>query len=187
MNLDKLFLLCVSKVARENGEQKVQWEDIIKKCFEVFPEEFSLVKYKDWPDTWKIHNCMWRCRNQRQWIDGNNKLGYFLTDLGKEIVKTIENKKIKTGDIKERKEGIGTDYMLIKNIKDSDAYKKFLGGENDLDEQMFRHLLRCTLESTKRTLKQNFRYIRQSAEKYNEKKIIDFLDRYKQKFKELFE
>ena len=114
MNLDRLFLMCVDEVLKEN--KIAQWEEIIKKCFEKFHDEFSLVKYDKWPDTWKIHNCMWRCRNQRKWIDGNNKVGYFLTDFGKEVIKSSSKKNFGTDDIKLRKRGIGSEYMLLKNI-----------------------------------------------------------------------
>ncbi len=88
MNIDRLFLRAIYKVLEGNNQKTVQWEEIVRSCFEIFPETFSFEKYTEWPDTWKIHNCMWRCRNQRHWIVGDAKIGISLTENGKIVIYT---------------------------------------------------------------------------------------------------
>jgi len=44
-----------------------------------------------------------------------------------------------------------------------------------MSEPEFRNLLRCTLETPLRVLKQNLEYYKKLAEAYDEKELIDFL------------
>jgi len=188
MNIDQLFLRAIYKFLEDNGQKIIQWEDVVKSCFEMFPETFSFEKYKEWPDTWKIHNCMWRCRNQRQWINGDAKVGISLTQIGKTMGSVkIENKRYK--DIQERKIGPGMDPKMIKFVKESLLYKKYKKekGLFSPSESEIRSLLKTTMETDFKTLKRNMEYLKKAIKDYQENDLIDFTEMIDKKIKELEE
>jgi len=188
MNIDQLFLRAIYKFLEDNSQKIIQWEDVVKSCFEMFPETFSFEKYKEWPDTWKIHNCMWRCRNQRQWINGDAKVGISLTQIGKTMGSVkIENKRHK--DIQDRKIGPGMDPKMIKFVKESSLYKKYQKEKRlfSPSESEIRSLLKTTMETDFKTLKRNMDYLKKVIKDYQENDLIDFTEIINKKIKELEE
>lgn len=192
MNIDQLFLRAIYKSLEDNHQKTIQWEDVVKSCFEMFPETFSFEKYKDWPDTWKIHNCMWRCRNQRQWINGDAKIGISLTEIGKTMGSIKVENKMQSEEfkgIRERKIGTGMDPRLIKFIKESLLYNKYKKNKDIFNpsESEIRSLLKTTMETDFKTLKKNIEYLKKVIEDYQENDLTEFVDILDKKIKELEE
>ena len=42
MNIDRLFLRAIYKFLEDNNQKTIQWEDVVKSCFEMFPETLFL-------------------------------------------------------------------------------------------------------------------------------------------------
>lgn len=189
MNIDHLFLRAIYKFLDSNHQKTIQWEDVVKSCFEMFPETFSFEKYKNWPDTWKIHNCMWRCRNQRQWITGDARTGISLTEMGKTIGSIkLEDKKYK--DIQERKESgpnIKADLKLINYIRESNLFKIYL--KNPITfyptESEIRGILKATMETDDKTLLRNLEYLKKVIKDYGKDDLIGFCEKLTMRLKEI--
>jgi hypothetical protein len=186
MNIDRLFLRAIYVFLEKNEQRTIQWEDVVKSCFELFPETFSFEKYNEWPDTWKIHNCMWRCRNQRQWIMGDAKVGISLTEIGKTIGSVkLEDKSFK--DVAERKVGIGTDPRLLNYIKESSLFKQYLNDPKNFfpGESEIRGILKATMETDEKTLNRNLEYLKKVIKDYGKTELISFGECLHIKLKEL--
>lgn len=189
MNIDRLFLRSIYKFLDENSQKTIQWEDVVKSCFEMFPETFGFEKYTEWPDTWKIHNCMWRCRNQRYWITGDARTGISLTEIGRTIGSVkIENKIY--DDIKERKtEGhnIKVDSKLLNYIQKHNLYKRYLSNPNifSLSESELRNILKSTMETDYKTLSRNLGYLSKVIKEYGREELTNFANKLKEKLEEV--
>ena len=155
MDLHSLILLCIGNITRNNED--CTFERLVYECFTNFPKAFCLSRYPEWPDSNKLDRPL-RTLRERGFVVGSPKLGFLLTEDGmhqaarvsrmlKHQVKLQPTTRVLKG--KERN--------LVAYIKSSDLYKKF---EHDrsgfsLDEHEFINLLRATLETPKRVLKQN--------------------------------
>jgi hypothetical protein len=73
--------------------------------------------------------------------------------------------------------GRSTDYRFINFLKDSEQYKIFVKNPQtySITEPEFRNLLRCTLETPRRVLKQNIEYFKNIAISYEEEQLLKFL------------
>jgi len=191
MNIDRLFLRAIYKFLDESDQKTIQWEDVVKSCFEMFPETFGFEKYTEWPDTWKIHNCMWRCRNQRHWIIGDARTGISLTEIGRTMGSVkIENKIY--DDVKERKEkghNIKADSKLINYIREHPLYKKYLKNPKEfiLSESELRNILKSTMETNYKTLSRNLDYLTKIIKDYGKDEFMDFSKKLKEKLEEIKE
>lgn len=59
MNIDKLVVYSIYLLSVEKKE--ATFENIVAKCFQLFPEKFSLVGYPQWPDSARIN---------KSWLNG---------------------------------------------------------------------------------------------------------------------
>ncbi|MCD6402382.1 hypothetical protein J7L36_00805 [bacterium] len=76
------ILYAIYLVNSDKGE--CTFEHLVKKCFDIFPKDFSLSNYPQWPDTRKIDRPLRRLRQQG--LVKNNKDGsYALTRKGEEL------------------------------------------------------------------------------------------------------
>jgi hypothetical protein len=191
MNIDRLFLRAIYKFLEDNDQKTVQWEDVVKSCYEIFPETFSFEKYTEWPDTWKIHNCMWRCRNQRYWILGDARTGISLTEIGKSMGSVkIEDKVY--DDVKERKtkgHNIKADPKLLNYILEHSLYKKYLRNPRSftLSESELRNILKSTMETDYKILSKNLDYLIKIINDYGKDELIGFSKKLKEELGDIKE
>jgi len=124
MNIDRLALRSIYLFLEEKNQKIISWKDVVKSCFKFFPEEFRFEE-ENWPDTEKIHNCIrWRCINDRHWVRGDTKTGFFLTEMGRSMgAINLENKKYE--DVNKRKIESTLDGKLIKFVKENLLYKRY--------------------------------------------------------------
>jgi hypothetical protein len=73
-----------------NDEKECNFENLIKKCFTLFPKVFSLSNNSDWPDTRKLDRPLRMLRNKKL-IVGNLQDSFSLTASGKKIALEIAN------------------------------------------------------------------------------------------------
>ncbi len=162
----------------ENGEI-CTYERLVAECFSNFPKVFGFKRYPQWPDSLKFDRPL-RILREEGLIIGSVRDRFELTEFGREKAKetgAILGRTYITTNKKTRTIGRSVDDRLIEKVIDSDPFKRFIRNPEDfaISESEFRSLLRCTLETPKRILKQNLKYYKNVAEFYNEERVLDFL------------
>jgi len=162
----------------KNGEG-CSFERLVKECFTLFPKVFAFSRYPEWPDSLKFDRQL-RTLRERGWIVGGARTSISLTKFGEKIAEETEQMLAGSRLPKEanKKPIRGADTALIHLLKESAAFKRFLRDKERLSvtEMELRALLRCTLETPPRVLKQNLQYSKNLARDYAEKELLDFLE-----------
>jgi len=155
------------------------FERLVKECFTLFPKIFGFSRYPEWPDSLKFDRQL-RTLRERGWIVGGAKSTISLTKFGEKIAKETEQTLAGSKSTKEASQKLlrGADTALVYSLKESAAFKRFLGDRKSLSitEMELRALLRCTLETPLRVLKQNLQYSKNLADDYNERELFNFLE-----------
>ena len=156
------------------------FERLVKECFSHFPKVFAFKRYPKWPDSLKFDRSLRKLR-EKGMIVGTIRDSFSLTDFGKQksleiesfFKKDIKNVNKKRKDRQER----SAEDKLIEYLKGSKEFKKYLQDPFifSISEPDFRNLLRCTLESPVRIVKQNLKYYKKISKQYKEEKIYEFL------------
>jgi len=162
------------------GGENCTFEKLVAECFSQFPKVFAFKRYPEWPDSLKFDRPLRKLR-EKGMIVGNIKDFFSLTEFGKQKVIEIENtlKKVNVIFHKKRKDSQerSIDDRLIAYLKDSDSFKKYINDPSNfsISEPEFRKLLRCTLETPLRVIKQNLKYYKKLANSYKEEELFNFL------------
>ena len=144
----------------------------------TIPQSFAFQRYPDWPDSSKLGRPLRKLR-EKGFIVGSVRDYFSLTEFGKQKAIEIEKilKKVHTINQKGKKPfpGRSIDDRLITYLKSSQSYKEFLRNSStfSISEPEFRNLLRCTLETPLRVLKQNLEYYKKLAQSYDEKQFVE--------------
>lgn len=174
---ENLIIFGIYSVTR-NGE-KCSFERLVKECFTLFPKSFAFYRYPEWPDSLKFDRPL-RTLRERGWIVGGSKTLLTLTKFGeviaKETERTLTGAELSTKPA--QKPLRGADTALIRSLKESVTFRKFLLNRESFSvtEMELRGLLRCTLETPMRVLKQNLQYSKQLASEYDERELLAFLE-----------
>lgn len=67
---------------------RCSFEELVKECFDSFPEYFSFPKIKKWPDSRKLDRPL-RTLRKKKLIIGSPKTSFKLTILGKKLAAEI--------------------------------------------------------------------------------------------------
>jgi len=174
---ENLIVLGIYSVTK-NGEV-CSFERLVKECFTLFPKAFAFSRYPEWPDSLKFDRQM-RTLRERGWIVGGAKTTISLTKFGEKIAEETERMLAGSKLAKEPNQEFprGADTALIHSLKGSAAFKRFLRDRKRLSitEMELRALLRCTLETPERVVRQNLQYSRNLAGEYKEQELVDFLE-----------
>jgi len=161
-----------------SGEE-CTFERLVKECFSLFPKSFCLFRYPQWPDSDKLGRPLRNLREKRGWVTGSPKTGFTLTKFGERIATEVGHQLEGTKVAKQTapKQLKGRERILMNYLKESDTYKRFVKDKRtfSLTEGEFRSLLRCTLETPIRIVKQNLIRCKKLAEEGNEIEISEFL------------
>jgi hypothetical protein len=178
-NIPKENLIVFGIYSVTKNSEGCSFERLVKKCFTLFPKAFAFSRYPEWPDSLKFDRQL-RTLRERGWIVGSAKTTISLTKFGERVAEETEqmlagSKLIREGNQKHLR---GADTALIHFLKESTAFKRFLGDKKKLSitEMELRALLRCTLETPPSVLKQNLQYSKNLADDYNERELFDFLE-----------
>ena len=110
--------------------------------FKLFPQKFSLVTFKEYPDLYRISNLL-RLHlrpSDRNYAVGNIKTNFSITPLGKEVAKetekklnnpNLQSKVLAEKDINKRVKSIQGD---ISEILSSDLFKKWQIDKENISE-----------------------------------------------------
>ena len=174
---ENLILFGIYSVTK-SGEA-CSFERLVKECFTLFPKVFGFSRYPEWPDSLKFDRPV-RTLRERGWVVGGSKTLFALTKFGEAIAKETERALMGAGSVKgpPQERLRGADTAIIRSLKGSSAFRKFLLDREafSITEMELRGLLRCTLETPVRVLKQNLQYSKNLANDYNEKELLDFLE-----------
>lgn len=135
-------------------------------------------RYPQWPDTLKFDRDLRKLREQGL-ITGYPRISFSLTKFGEKLAKETEEflkKGIKKRTTYTSKRG--ADINWVNYLKKSQSFQRFLKNEKkfSITEMEFRNLLRCTLESPIRIIKQNLLYSKNLAKEFKEKKLVEFFE-----------
>lgn len=178
VGLENLVLYGIYLVS-ERGEN-CTFEKLVAECFYRFPKVFAFKRYPEWPDSLKFDRPLRKLR-EKGMIVGIIKDSFSLTKFGEQLAIETENilKKINIGLYKKRKDSQerSIEDRLIAYIKDGDSFKKYINNPSNftISEPEFRKLLRCTLETPLRVIKQNLEYYKKLANSYKEEELFNFL------------
>jgi hypothetical protein len=178
LSLIELILLSIYLVTKKG--EACTFERLVAECFINFPKVFSFKRYPKWPDASKLNRPL-RTLREKGLIIGNardiyspNRFGEsrareILRKLGKRIAP--ESSRFRPSPTR------STDDRIIEYIKNSSSFSAYLRNRRyfSISEQEFRNLLRCTLETPDRVIKQNLEYCLRVAEEYKESDIVRFL------------
>lgn len=155
------------------------FDKLVKECFALFPKAFSFSLYPEWPDSLKFDRPL-RTLRERGWIVGSAKTKFSLTKFGESVAKEAEELlKVPVKDRKTIQKPVrGVEANLLTFLKSSEAFKHFSENREgfSITEMELRSLLRCTLETPERILKQNLQYSKNLAKEYSEKELLNFLE-----------
>jgi len=187
VGLENLILFGVYLVTKQG--ETCTFERLVSECFENFPKMFSFKRYPEWPDSSKLGRPLRKLR-EKGFIVGTVKDHFVLTEFGKhlaqEIKKELESAKLSsTKFAKDRVAGTrSADDRIITYLTTNPIFEAFLKNPTacEISEQEFRSLLRCTLETPLRVIKQNLEYYKKIAQSYNEESLADFLSLCEKKF-----
>ena len=160
------------------------FERLVAECFLLFPMVFGFKRYPNWPDSLKFDRSIRSLRQKgliRGGIGGNYSPGEIaLTEYGTKKIKELKENLYNDNFViskKHRSKPRSIDDKLINYLKGNSLFKDYQekSGSFNISEPELRNLLRCTLESPLRVVKQNLEYFKKLAESYNEKEIVEFL------------
>lgn len=138
IDLDRLAVFVMDFL--ESKGIPLYYEYIAIALFKMFPEKFSLITFKEYPDMNRIADVLQLNLNptHRNWAVGNIKHQFRLTPLGKEIVSQVkmmmanpEKQKDLRKNINPRMKSIEGD---IEEILNSSLYKKWKDGKEQINE-----------------------------------------------------
>lgn len=179
-SLDELVTYCIFVLMQEKKE--ATFENIVAKCFELFPEKFSLVGYPQWPDSARVNKSWLRCRTDFKYIKGSVKTGFTLTTKGLEVVGRVQ-KRLKRPiaekaivSIKKAQER-SKEEKFVNELEKSEVFQRFLRDRENVEISHFEFcdMLYGTLESSTKTLKDNLEKLKGYAEKLHKSEVHNFL------------
>jgi len=181
IGLDDLSTYAVFSLTQSGKE--ATFENLVARCFELFPQRFALVGYPNYPDATVVNNSCWRCRSDRHWIEGSAAKGFKVTASGLNIVEKVA-RLLKTPTTSQmvsraKEETRSRASKFLRHIAKSEAYKKYLLNPVDpkITDFELRDLLLGTLQTEPEILLENVaQFIEYATIKPDANgKVLDFL------------
>ena len=176
LSLDDLMVFAISNITK-NGEDST-FERLVYECFYLFPKSFCFFRYPQWPDSNKLDRPLRKLR-EKGLVVGNPKIGFSLTDFGHKTADEVGEKLHKRKPIQKvaTKSLKGKETNLIAYLTSSELYRRFKQDSDKFtpSESELINLLRGTLETPTRVLKQNISYYKQIAVECGETELQEFL------------
>ncbi len=187
ISIDELVVYAIHRLNNEKKEPT--FENIVAKCFDLFPKKFHLIGYPHWPDSARVNKSWLRCRTDFHYISGSVKTGFQLTSKGLSIVENVMRKirstahqkaHLKKRIIEER----SREETFINELEKSTAFKKYKRSRSEFNLSEFElcDMLFCTLESPLELRKKNIALLKEYAEKLDRQEALEFLRKCESKF-----
>lgn len=185
MDIHSLILICIDNITVNNED--CTFERLVYECFTNFSKTFCLFRYPQWPDSNKLDRPLRKLR-ERGLIVGSPKIGFLLTEDGKHQVARAKRMLKHGAKFKPTPRVLkGKERNFVAYIKSSELYERFEHDKFnfDLTEQEFIDLLRATLETPRRVLRQNLAQYKKLAEEVGDISLQEFLVTCEAKMKSL--
>jgi len=163
------------------------FERLVAESFNNFPKVFSFRRYPKWPDSLKFDRPL-RTLREKGYIVGSARDSFSLNKYGenkaRDILKKLNKRITPQRDTYFQLPVRSSDDRIIEYIKKSFTFLSYLSDPKSffISDQELRNLLRCTLETPERVVKQNMQYYIKVARDYNEVEVERFLLCCKRKF-----
>jgi hypothetical protein len=169
------------------------FENLVVECYELFPQRFGLPGFiEKYPDSAQIEKTWLRCRSDKGLIVGSKARGFDITARGLEVVQRTQKRLgKKVFDVKQLIASKGDlrtkSGRIIKQIENNQVFKSFHkeGKGMKISDYEFCDLIYSTLDSLPEYRRRNLQQLREAAEDYHRKDIIDFLSFCEDKFSHL--
>lgn len=182
IDIKRLIIYGIYSICKKG--ETCTFERLVAECFQNFPKVFGFKRYPNWPDSLRFDRPI-RTLREEGLVVGTVKDRLELTEFGEKMaIETESFLKNRISPNRMAKTALRSiDDKIIEYIKESEPFKKFVSkGENsDISDAELRSLLRCTLETPQRIVKQNLAYYLNVATLYKEREIINFLSFCKKK------
>lgn len=175
MDINSLLLICIDNIITNSDD--CTFERLVYECFTSYPKVFSLFRYPQWPDSNKLDRPLRKLR-ERGLIVGSPKMGFLLTEDGKHQVARVRKVPERQIKIKPTRRILkGKERNFVAYLKSTELYQKFKNDKYnfDLTEQDFIDILRGTLETPKRVLRQTLGQYKKLAEGISDIDLQEFL------------
>lgn len=185
LEMQDLIVFAIYSVIK--SKETCTYERLVAESFHRFPEIFRFKRYPQWPDSLKFDRPL-RTLREKGFIVGTVRDHFDLTEFGRAKAKQIEYVLLgkTTADLsrKSKSAGRSLDDKLIEYVRESELFKQYSksGANFTISDSEFRRLLRCTLETPERVLKQNLEYYKNVARSYSEVDIAQFLQACEKQF-----
>lgn len=187
VDIYSLILVCTDSVISNNDD--CTFERLVCECFTNYPKIFGLFRYPQWPDSNKLDRPLRKLR-ERGFIVGSPKLGFLLTEDGEHRVSRIRKALALQKQIRPKQLILkGKERNFVAYIKSSELYQRFENDKHgfDISEQEFIDLLRGTLETPKRVLKQTLIQYQKLTNEIGDVDLLEFLLACEDKMKALLD
>jgi len=175
----------------ENNLQVTQ-EAVTVTLYLLFPEKFSLVGFKEYPDAERVNRTLLQLGSKyRNWSVGNKHIGYSLNETGrlvleqtKKLLETPGTRQVKKIILKQRTIDPNVE---IGEIEQTSLFKAYKSGErNNFDEFAIWELLRAFPYTPKSALVERLKSMIESAKLSGRDDVVEFLKWVKTKFSDVF-
>ncbi|MBL7156327.1 MAG: hypothetical protein ISS87_01890 [Candidatus Pacebacteria bacterium] len=96
ISINNLILVCLYKL--ESTQKTIDFEDLLKHCFKLFPKKLNFIKNFKWPDARKLDRPL-RDLRRKKLVSNKTDQGFALTKTGHkkacEIMNLLRQKKLK--------------------------------------------------------------------------------------------
>ena len=186
-NLNWLVLYAVGMLAERSID--LSFEHVVVAAFRLFPKKFSLLSYSEYPDAKRVHDALWRCAKDFQWLLGKTSQGFALTERGWQELE-LAKQALKSGSLPQKKTFSQTRRFekLLAEVRTAPAYAKYSNGTpNKVSEAECCHVLQGTLDSDRRVLADNLTKLKGMADELGQKDIVVFMDWLEERFARFLE
>lgn len=151
--------------------------------WKMFPQKFSIFGWSEYPDSTRVHTCLWHLKDKgKRWITGTPSQ-FIITEKGlkeSDVTSTLLKRPITNKSYsKTRKQE-----KILEQVKKTKAYLKYLSGDQISNFDLY-DLLQCTLDSSKKVLKENYDSLLVLAKESDSEDMITFLRKIKENFEEI--
>jgi hypothetical protein len=177
LDKDRLVLFAVNYL--ESKRIEPTFDKIVAVTFRLFPKNFSLIGFPEYPDGKTIYYCVYNhCTLTKKWLFGNVQSAFKVSERGKyfldETVKMLEGKieLARPHQLSPRRK----EMTFIALLKRTSAYKKYARNEKNLiSRSEILEALRVPSSSQSLTETHLAKYL-EYANRVNEFSVLEFLE-----------
>jgi hypothetical protein len=192
-DLDRLSIYCI--YVMQQNKIPLYFDYVAVGLFKLFPKKFSMANFSNYPDTYRINNSLRRLSGSLKsnvdkmgWVTGSAEHGFNITEVGIEIAKQVgiilKSPESSIEKPKNKKTRGRSSVDDVKDIKESDAFKKWLSSEEVSNYEFFA-FLKATPYTPKPLLLEHLNKLKKSVAENSDKKAIEFINWLEKKFNNL--